>query len=138
MRRSLAALLLTCAGTAGAADTAVIIDSTRSFVPNSIPRNAAWLGLFCRKLECELRPVGVDVGTGRAKNILDEDESLDSVAIDGKPRAVFANLPLKPGKVVTWHAMNDEQYFGSPQYESCASWVNGACPEERSRWCCPG
>jgi len=117
MRRALAALLLTCAGTAGAADTAVIIDSTRSFMPNSIPRNAAWLGLFCQKLECELRPVSVGVSTGSAKNILDEDETLDRVAVDGKPRAVFANLPLKPGKVATGHAMTDEQYFGSPQYE---------------------
>jgi hypothetical protein len=128
MRRALAALLLTCAGTAGAADTAVIIDSTRSFVPNSNPRNAAWLGLFCQKLECELRPVSVDVSTGSAKNVLDEDENLDSVAVDGKPRAVFANLPLKPGKVATWHAMTDEQYFGSPQYEKLRKLGKWALP----------
>lgn len=117
MRRALAALLLTAAGVAGAADTAVIIDGGKQFVPNSIPRNAQWLGLFCQKQDCELRPIKVDVDAGTAKNILDQDEELDNVSYEGKPRAVFANLPLRPGKVVTWHLMDDEQYFGSPQYE---------------------
>lgn len=117
MRRTLAALLLTAAGVAGAADTAVIIDSGKQFMPHSIPRNAEWLGLFCQKLDCELRPIKVDVDAGTAKNVLDQNEDLDSVSYEGKPRAVFANLPLRPGKRVTWHVMDDEQYFGSPQYE---------------------
>ncbi|MGW8390491.1 FG-GAP repeat protein [Pseudoduganella sp. HUAS MS19] len=148
MRRALAALLLATAGVACAADTAVIIDSSRQLMPNSMPRNAAWLGLFCQKLDCELRPVAVDISIDTAKDIMDSEVELDSVFIDGKPRAVFANLPLKPGKVVTWHAMNDAQYFGSPQFEKLRklgkwnmpwgpqpltlSWVKTA--EERKRY----
>ncbi|SFG85638.1 hypothetical protein SAMN05518865_12087 [Duganella sp. CF458] len=148
MRRALATLLLTAAGVAGAADTAVIIDSSRQFMPNSMPRNAAWLGLFCQKLECELLPAEVDISIDTAKDILEQDEELDRVTVQGKPLAVFANVPLKPGKVVTWHAMNDAQYFGSPQFEKlrklgkwsmpwgtqpmALSWVKTA--EERKRY----
>jgi hypothetical protein len=117
MRHALAALLLTGAGVASAADTAVVIDSSRQFMPNTMPRKAAWLGLFCRKLDCELRPAEVDISIETAKDVLDADEELDRVTVQAKPVAVFANLPLKPGKVVTWHAMTDEQYFGSAQYE---------------------
>ncbi len=116
MRHALPALLLSCAGAAGAADTGVIIDSSRQFAPHSIPRNAQWLGLFCQKVECELRPVSVKIAVDIAKNIVDEDEELDRVMFDGSPLAIFANLPFKPGKVVTWHAMDDAEYFASAAY----------------------
>lgn len=87
------------------------------FARGTFPRNGPWLGLFCTGLECELREVNVQIGEGRAKNVvLDEDEALDVVRVVGEPIALFHGLALRAGKVKTWYLPPQGYAWSSRQY----------------------
>lgn len=81
----------------------LVIEQSRSYGQGTFPRDASWLGLYCEETECELQSTQVRVTSSSAKNVLDEDEPLDVLAVTGKPLALFPDMPLKAGKVVSWY-----------------------------------
>lgn len=119
MRTWLTLVLLWLAGISSASATPrkqaefspqVIVEEGRQFIRGTFPRNASWLGLYCRATTCELRATRVDVQSSSAKNVLDEIETLDAVSIEGNPIAVVQGLPLRAGPVETAFRMTGDAY----------------------------
>lgn len=77
----------------------------------------SWYGLYCESMDCELREVTVRITSSSAKNVLDQDEPLDVIDVDGKPMALFHGMTFEPGKVTTWYKSPDSP-FTSRQYTS--------------------
>lgn len=102
----------------------LLINKDLQYSKGTFPRDAYWSGLYCNPLGCEIKPARVNIKTARAKNVLDEYELLDVISIDEDvsvrssnfgqsnqlnksndrvPLALFNNLPLNVGEVVSWY-----------------------------------
>ena len=81
----------------------LVIESRRSYAKGTFPRSGAWQGLYCRGLDCEIRPARVRIKTTSAINVLDEKELLDHLQVSGKPLALLPGGGLKEGKAVSWY-----------------------------------
>lgn len=92
----------------------LVVDRYRQYGEGTFPRGANWQGLYCEGLECEVKSTRVGVTTSSAKNVLDEDESLDVLSVKGEPIALFPDAQLKAGKVVSWYVAK-EPLFELPQ-----------------------
>lgn len=88
----------------------LVIASTRNFDEGTFPRDKNWQGLYCKMLDCEIIDTKVMVTTSSAKNVLDEDESLDVLSVNGEPLALFPLALFKLGKVTTWYRAMDSSY----------------------------
>ncbi|WP_417070440.1 hypothetical protein [Niveibacterium terrae] len=85
----------------------LVIESRRNYAKGTFPRAGSWQGLYCRGLDCEIRPARVRIKTTSAVNVLDEKELLDDLKVSGKPLALFPGGGLKEGKVVSWYRSGD-------------------------------
>jgi hypothetical protein len=92
----------------------LVIESRRHYAKGTFPRAGAWQGLYCRGLDCEIRPARVRIKTTSAVNVLQEKELLDALRVSGKPLALFPGDGLKEGKVVSWYRAG-EPPDASPQ-----------------------
>jgi hypothetical protein len=72
-----------------------------NFPQDTIPRDGAWLGLFCGKSGCEVREAVVTIMSGTVLNCNEGEGYAETIHVSGNPVAVFTGVDLRPGKVTT-------------------------------------
>lgn len=90
----------------------IVVIESKTYAEGTLPRQDNWIGLYCNGSDCEIRDAHVRVTSSKAKNVLDEDEAIDVLDVDDGPFALFNEIALKHGKVVTWFKAE------KPMYES--------------------
>jgi hypothetical protein len=88
---------------ADAAMPAVVLDPALQFSEGTFQRGVKWQRLVCDGLDCRIAGARVSVVTSKATNVLEEEEPLDVLRVEGKALALFPDGRFKPGKVATWY-----------------------------------
>ncbi|MCX9156754.1 hypothetical protein OPU71_11520 [Niveibacterium sp. 24ML] len=103
----------------------LVIETGRQYAQRSFPRAATWQGFYCDKAGCTLKPAQLRIETGTARNVLDEDEALDVLATDGAPLALFPDMALNAGKVVSWYWASGDpaESLPEPRLSKLGKWV---------------
>jgi hypothetical protein len=102
LKKLIFAALITYSGlTVAEAVKPIVITELETYERGSLPRKGAWLGLYCEKLNCEIKnaPVSITSSTGEMGMGL---EPIDLLRVSDKPSALFYGVPLQLGKVATW------------------------------------
>jgi len=105
----------------------LVVDQTRQYGKGTFPRDATWLGLYCNELDCEIKSTQVRIKSSSAKNVLDEDEPLDVLTVKGKPFALFPDMSVNTGKVMSWYRAK-EPVFDTPQTQKLSKFGKWAMP----------
>jgi hypothetical protein len=95
----------------------LVIKLGSNYPEGTFPREKDWQGLYCNKLDCEIRAVQVTITTTITQNVVGNDEVIDVLSVDGNEKylALFPGNPFKTGKIVTWYRAPD-RYDGAGVY----------------------
>ena len=103
----------------------LVIDTSRQYGQGTFPHAAKWQGLYCDKSGCTLKPATLRITSATARNVLEEDETLDVLATDGTPLAMFPDMALNAGKVVSWYwaSRDGAESSPGPRLSKLGKWV---------------
>lgn len=109
-------LFLFTAGTMSAVHAAqptnglLVLGSGGDYAHGSFKGKGAWLGLYCSDLNCSLRKADVTITRTTKKNILEEEEPVDTMSVPDDPIAVVRGVTsLSVGPVKTWYRSEEPQ-----------------------------
>jgi hypothetical protein len=98
------------------------VNMGRQFGEGTFPRTAKWQRLVCKELNCQIKEASVRVSTSSAKNVLDEDELLDVLAVQEAAIAVFPNGQFNRGNIPTWYLASDTDARQHSRLKKLGKW----------------